>query len=161
MIGSLTTPIRGTSLGFMNDARLSPVVSTGKVHFRCHKGCTCKALLHATEADQVVDSTCRRCSSLYEVLRVKRNATPIEIKAAYRSLAKIYHPDTSDLKQHDHNGNFIEIHNAYATLYDPAERAMYDMKLNTGLGRRSGSFTAGGKRRGVYTSRRWETDQCW
>ncbi|KAL5736047.1 hypothetical protein ACOSQ2_030835 [Xanthoceras sorbifolium] len=32
-------------------------------------------------------------SSLYEVLRVNPTATMMEIKAAYQSLAKVYHPD--------------------------------------------------------------------
>ncbi|XP_024960257.1 chaperone protein dnaJ 11, chloroplastic-like [Cynara cardunculus var. scolymus] len=147
MIGTLSTSLGGTSLGLLNDTRPSPLNSTGKVSFRRHKACN--ALIHA-----VTDSV---ESSLYEVLRVNRNASPIEIKTAYRNLAKLYHPDASDLKQH-HEPNFIEIHNAYATLYDPAERAMYDRKLNIGLGRGS---TAGGMRRGVNTTRRWETDQCW
>ena len=31
--------------------------------------------------------------SLYEVLRVEPTATILEIKMAYRSLAKVYHPD--------------------------------------------------------------------
>ncbi|KAI3496748.1 hypothetical protein L1887_39122 [Cichorium endivia] len=157
MTGTLTTPLGGMSLGFMNDTRLSPVTSTGKVHFRSHM--VCNALLDV-KADHVVDSASRRRSSLYEILRVKHNATPNEIKTAYRNLAKIYHPDASDVKQND-SRNFIEIHNAYATLNDPAERAIYDMNLNTVLGWRRGSFTAGGKKRGVYTFRRWETDQCW
>ncbi|PQQ15944.1 chaperone protein dnaJ 11 chloroplastic [Prunus yedoensis var. nudiflora] len=34
-------------------------------------------------------------TSLYEVLRVKDNASQMEIKSAYRSLAKLYHPDAS------------------------------------------------------------------
>ena len=32
--------------------------------------------------------------NLYEVLRVKQNASAREIKSAYRSLVKVYHPDT-------------------------------------------------------------------
>ncbi|KAI3703110.1 hypothetical protein L6452_28865 [Arctium lappa] len=151
MIGTLSAPLGGTSLGLLNDARSSSLNSTGRVSFRRHKACNV-GLFHA-----VTDSV---DSSFYEVLRVNRDASPNEIKTAYRNLAKLYHPDASDLKQH-HQPNFIEIHNAYATLYDPAERAIYDLKLNTGVGRRPASYTAGGKRRGVYTTRRWETDQCW
>ncbi|KAI3804717.1 hypothetical protein L1987_26470 [Smallanthus sonchifolius] len=150
MIQTLATPLGGASLRFLNHKRRSSFTSTGKVYFRGHN--SCNALLHVTEADLAVDSTSKRRSSLYEVLRVKRDATSNEIKAAYRNLAKLYHPDSSDLEQHG-DGKFIEIHDAYATLYNPAERAVYDLKLNMTLNV--------GKRRGFYTSRRWETDQCW
>ncbi|KAK9077629.1 hypothetical protein SSX86_005966 [Deinandra increscens subsp. villosa] len=152
---TLTAPIGGGSVGFLNNKRPLPLTSTGKVYFRSHK--PCNALLHA---DPAVDLSSRTRSSFYEVLRVKRDATANEIKTAYRNLAKVYHPDSSDLEQPD-DGKFIEIHNAYETLCNPADRASYDLKLSSGFGRRSGNYTAAGKRRGVYASRRWETDQCW
>ncbi|MFS7922167.1 putative DnaJ domain, Chaperone J-domain superfamily [Helianthus anomalus] len=121
---TLTTPLRGQSLTFLNNNRLSSVTSTGKVCFRRHN--PCNAVLHA---DLAVDSSSKTRSSLYEVLRVKRDATFNEIKAAYRNLAKVYHPDCSEIEKHD-DRRFIEIHDAYATLCNPADRAMYDMKLN-------------------------------
>ncbi|XP_073061767.1 chaperone protein dnaJ 11, chloroplastic-like [Primulina eburnea] len=99
--------------------------------------------------------------SLYEVLRVKRNASQREIKTAYRTLAKLYHPDatsrfmdSSVAATSTDGGDFIEIHNAYATLSDPDARAVYDFNLNVGLRRRLSSER-------FYRSRRWETDQCW
>ncbi|KAF5815072.1 putative DnaJ domain, Chaperone J-domain superfamily [Helianthus annuus] len=144
---TLTTSLGGPSLIFLNNNRLSPVTSTGKAYFRRQN--PCNAVLHA---DPAVDSSSKTRFSLYEVLRVKRDATSNEIKAAYRNLAKVYHPDCSEIEKHD-DRKFIEIHDAYATLCNPADRAMYDMKLNI--------RSAVGKRRGVCTFRRWETDQCW
>ncbi|XAR67317.1 hypothetical protein NMG60_11002024 [Bertholletia excelsa] len=95
--------------------------------------------------------------SLYEVLRVERNAPASEIKAAYRSLAKLYHPDAAEGSD---GRDFIEIHNAYATLSDPTARALYDMSLGARVGRRPlGHATE--IRPGFYPTRRWETDQCW
>ncbi|XP_021288917.1 chaperone protein dnaJ 11, chloroplastic [Herrania umbratica] len=88
--------------------------------------------------------------SLYEVLRVERTASLNEIKTAYRSLAKMYHPDA--MGSSSDGRDFIEIQNAYATLSDPTARAMYDMSL-VGRARRV--------RARVYTPRTWETDQCW
>ncbi|KAI3510176.1 hypothetical protein L1887_25707 [Cichorium endivia] len=151
MTGILRTPVAGISL------RLPPPNSTGSTSkvFLCGRR-TCKGSMHAVLDAKPV--SIRRPESLYEVLRVERNASPTEIKTAYRSLAKLYHPDASDL-----NGDrdFIEIHNAYATLSDPEARASYDQKWSTGLRRKSGLYTAVGKRQGFYTCRRWETDQCW
>lgn len=102
----------------------------------------------------------RKAASLYEVLRVKQTASPLEIKTAYRSLAKMYHPDASPLQSDGRD--FIQIHNAYETLSDPAARAVYDLSLGAG-GRRSYAYSSGGVRgrSGYATTRRWETDQCW
>ncbi|KAK9057165.1 hypothetical protein SSX86_024532 [Deinandra increscens subsp. villosa] len=147
MIGALTTSVAGISLRPPppNSAR-----STSKTP-------SFNAAKPAVERPAGI----RRPESLYEVLRVERNATPSEIKTAYRSLAKIYHPDASDFKQHG-DGDFVEIHNAYATLSDPATRASYDLKWSTAVvRRRSGLYTAAGQKQGFYTCRRWETDQCW
>ncbi|GAB4845858.1 hypothetical protein Ancab_024862 [Ancistrocladus abbreviatus] len=101
-------------------------------------------------------------TSLYDVLKVKRNASLMEIKMAYRNLAKLYHPDVSPEEESD-GRDFIEIRKAYETLSDPAARDVYDLSL--GLKRRrerrlsspSSSFC----RPGFYPTRRWETDQCW
>ena len=61
----------------------------------------------------------------YDLLGVSRNATDKEIKKAYRSLARKYHPDTNpdDPKATD---KFKEISEAYEVLSDPDKRAKYD-----------------------------------
>ncbi len=60
----------------------------------------------------------------YEVLGVSKDASQEEIKKAYRSLAKKYHPDVST----DPNATekFAEIQGAYDCLSDPDKRANYD-----------------------------------
>jgi molecular chaperone DnaJ len=61
----------------------------------------------------------------YEVLGVTRDASPDDIKRAYRSLARRHHPDVS----HDKAGAehlFKEINEAYEVLSDPQKRAQYD-----------------------------------
>lgn len=60
----------------------------------------------------------------YEVLGVSRDATEKEIRAAYRRLARRYHPDVCD--EPDANERFQEIGEAYAVLSDPERRANYD-----------------------------------
>ncbi len=60
----------------------------------------------------------------YEVLGVSRDASQEEIKKAYRSLAKKYHPDVST----DPNATekFAEIQVAYDCLSNPEKKANYD-----------------------------------
>ena len=67
----------------------------------------------------------------YEVLGVTRNATPDELKSAFRTLARKYHPDIN--KEHDAEEKFKEINEAYAVLSDPDKRAAYDRFGFSGL----------------------------
>ncbi len=60
----------------------------------------------------------------YAVMGVERGASPEEIKAAYRKLARKYHPDVS--KEPNAEEKFKEVAEAYETLKDPQKRAAYD-----------------------------------
>lgn len=91
--------------------------------------------------------------NLYEVLRVKETASPIEIKTAYRKLAKQFHPDKGS-----DGRDFMEIREAYATLSDPAAREEYDRSRWRRQWIRFDSLNRSGT---VFRTRRWETDQCW
>lgn len=79
-------------------------------------------------------ATGHRCSKhkdYYKILGVPKDASQDDIKKAFHSLAKKYHPDTN-------RGNagakrmFQEIRDAYETLRDPSKREQYDMLFSRG-----------------------------
>jgi curved DNA-binding protein len=68
----------------------------------------------------------------YKILGLERDATPDQIKQAYRKLARKYHPDVS--KETDAEKRFKEIGEAYAVLKDPEKRSAYDQMGNNWSG---------------------------
>ncbi len=67
----------------------------------------------------------RQKRDYYEVLGLSRDATPREIRAAYRRLGRQLHPDVNDSP--DAEVRFKEITEAYAVLSDEEKRRQYDM----------------------------------
>jgi len=67
----------------------------------------------------------------YEVLGVARNASKDDIKKAFRSLARKYHPDVSQEADAEHR--FKEINEAYEVLADDDKRARYDRFGHAGV----------------------------
>ena len=55
----------------------------------------------------------------YETLGISRQASPEEIKKAYRRLAMRYHPDRNDTP--DAEAQFKEVTQAYEVLRDPKQ----------------------------------------
>lgn len=75
-----------------------------------------------------------RFKDYYDVLGVKTDASADEIKAAYRKLARKYHPDVS--KERNAEERFKDINEAFEALKEPDRRAAYDQA-------RAGGFRAG------------------
>jgi molecular chaperone DnaJ len=75
----------------------------------------------------------------YEILGLGRDASDVDIKKAFRRLARELHPDVSEAP--DAEERFREAAEAYEVLSDPEQRATYDRFGRAGL--RSGGFTPG------------------
>eukprot|EP01084_Bolivina_argentea_P236014 396974_1 len=62
----------------------------------------------------------------YTILGIKKNATPQEIKKAYRKLAMKWHPDRNLNNKTKAESKFKEIGQAYSILSDETKRKNYD-----------------------------------
>lgn len=84
-----------------------------------------------------------------KVLGVSKSATDEEIKKAYRTLAKKYHPDANPDNKKEAESKFKEITEAYEVLSDKQKRQMYDQFGHNGP---SGFGNQGGNGYYSYTS---------
>ncbi|MEQ8850709.1 MAG: DnaJ C-terminal domain-containing protein [Phycisphaerales bacterium] len=86
----------------------------------------------------------------YDILGIARSATQDEIKAAYRRLARKYHPDVN--QDTDATKRFAEVQEAYEVLSDPEKKQVYDRFGHVGPSGGPGPQGAGGGQRYTWTN---------
>lgn len=76
----------------------------------------------------------------YHILGVTKNASPDDIKKAYRKLALKWHPDKNPNDKEEAEKRFKEISEAYEVLSDENKRRDYDRFGKQGLSNRGGHY---------------------
>uniref|UniRef100_A0A7N0TNE8 Uncharacterized protein n=1 Tax=Kalanchoe fedtschenkoi TaxID=63787 RepID=A0A7N0TNE8_KALFE len=137
MAASATLPLLHASFAFTNTERNSyaSLPSSSSIFFNGRAG----AHLYSRKPYiSVLVSSRRRMtlvvkanSDYYATLGVPKSATTKEIKAAYRKLARQYHPDVN--KQPGATEKFKEISAAYEVLSDDQKRSLYDQYGEAGV----------------------------
>jgi curved DNA-binding protein CbpA len=69
----------------------------------------------------------------YALLQIAQDASPQELRQAFRRLSKRYHPDTTELPAEQAEEAFRQLQLAYLTLSDPERRRVYDHSLQPAL----------------------------
>lgn len=88
----------------------------------------------------------------YRILGIARSATEDDIRKAYRTLAKKYHPDANP-DNAEAAGMFSDINEAHTILTDAQARKVYDGRLAANAGKhRTAGMNGGNKSFGVDTN---------
>lgn len=116
----------------------------------------------ATVNDGFVTEETAAGLSFYDLLGIPQSGSLVEIKQAYKQLARKYHPDVSPPgRLEEYTKRFIRVQEAYEILSDPRSRALYDRDMAKGLhlafsARRRNHGDEGMEERGEWKNR-WQS----
>ncbi|KAH9620785.1 hypothetical protein KSS87_018165 [Heliosperma pusillum] len=121
-----------TTLHFTTTTPSPPTRITFPTRPTAKPGLTIKT--RATINDGYTKAAAETEMSFYELLGIQETTTLLEIKQAYKQLARIYHPDVSPPDRvREYTERFIRVQEAYETLSDPRRRVVYDRDLSRGF----------------------------
>ncbi|MED6146936.1 hypothetical protein PIB30_039430 [Stylosanthes scabra] len=93
-----------------------------------------RATLNGAAAAEELAAPALSDLSFYELLGIPESGSLMEIKQAYKQLARKYHPDVCPPgRVEEYTKRFIRVQEAYETLSDPTRRAMYDSDMARGV----------------------------
>src|SRR5271170_6593312 len=81
----------------------------------------------------------------YHLLGLDKSCSERDLKRAYRTLSKKYHPDKNAGNESAHN-KFVQVAEAYEALSDPTTRKIYDQYGHDGLENHKRGGQGGGQR---------------
>ncbi|NLW93417.1 MAG: DnaJ domain-containing protein [Chlamydiae bacterium] len=87
-------------------------------------------------------------TTYYELLEIDRTASREAVKAAFRAMAKKYHPDFHPDRNRWAHDRIQEVLRAYEVLFDDEKRAVYDRTLSRIEVRRGSAYRESLRRRG-------------
>ncbi|CAE8649372.1 unnamed protein product, partial [Polarella glacialis] len=150
--GRLPFPGRRSGTGLFQPAALGPCCLSASSTGNRWSGCSAEKVGSATGSGTFPGSGGRRTyaaaggpsQSYYELLGTHPNASQAEIKRAYISEAKKYHPDVNPSA--DATKKFQQLAEAYQALSNPARRAEYDRRRDESSSWSSSSSSSGARR---------------
>ncbi|KAM3268178.1 chaperone protein dnaJ 20, chloroplastic [Capsicum chacoense] len=91
-----------------------------------------KAKSNQNDTASLIDNQTNK--TFYDLLGIPVTGSLLEIKQAYKQLARKYHPDVSPPDRvEEYTRRFIRVQEAYETLSDPGMRALYDNDMAKGI----------------------------
>ncbi|XP_059318330.1 chaperone protein dnaJ 20, chloroplastic-like [Lycium ferocissimum] len=98
------------------------------------KFCSFKPKSNLNDVVSYTDPNNNNNTTFYDLLGIPETGSLLEIKQAYKQLARKYHPDVSPPDRvEEYTRRFIRVQEAYETLSDPRMRAMYDRDMAKGI----------------------------
>ncbi|WP_050635558.1 J domain-containing protein [Candidatus Stoquefichus sp. SB1] len=88
----------------------------------------------------------------YQILGISPSASDDEVKQAYRTLSKKYHPDANinNAHQAEYTEKFKQVQNAYKTIIDSRKRGFTNQNYGAGQGQSQSTYQYNGNEQAAF-----------